>query len=131
MNESKFTNKVLLSAAKDYWDWYFQFRSYQLLDSAYNLAAQRLRAVKTRIKLGELAAIDSVKALATFQERRIDLQQVTIDLQNAQVRVSYYLWNVNQEPLELKSEVIPQTDLNSLDLLSESSLNELKNICTK
>ena len=122
----KITNKVLLSASKAYWDWYFRFRSYQLLDSAYNLAAQRLQGVKTRIALGELAAIDSVKALTAFQNREISLMQAQVDLKNAQIEVSYYLWNINQEPLELRSEVVPQTDLTSLSLMSQNDLLELK-----
>ncbi|MDX2303852.1 MAG: TolC family protein [Microscillaceae bacterium] len=122
----KLTNKLLLSAAKDYWEWYFQFRSYQLLDSAYRFASQQLAGVKTRVALGELAAIDSVQALVTFQNRGIELQQASINLKNARIRISYYLWNENQEPLELREEIVPQIELNSLRLISDNRLEELK-----
>lgn len=104
----KIINKVLLSAAKDYWEWYFSFKRYTLIEYGVRLAQNRLEGVRVRVKMGELAAIDSVQALITFQERQIDLRQAEVELINARIIVSNYMWAANDTPLELADRVNPE-----------------------
>jgi outer membrane protein TolC len=104
----KSINKVLLSAAKDYWEWYFDYQQYILLQSGLKLADERYQAVRQRVRLGELAAIDSVQALITLQERQIQLQQGQVELQNARLMLSNYLWGENDTPLEAAENLAPE-----------------------
>lgn len=104
----KMINKVLFAAAKDYWNWYFAYEQYRLQQAGYNLAKQRFEGIKQNVALGELAAIDSVKAKTIFQTRAVELRQAEVELQNARLLVSNHLWNEDKQPLELLSNVVPQ-----------------------
>lgn len=102
-------NKVLLSAAKDYWEWYFRYHQYLLLQTGFDLARIRYEAVKQRVGMGELAAIDSVEAKITLQDRSIQLRLGRIEFINAGIILSNYLWDKNDIPLELASDVVPES----------------------
>lgn len=104
----KTINKVLFAAAKDYWNWYFAYQQYRLQQDGYNLAKQRFEAIKQNISLGELAAIDSVKAKTIFQTRAVELKQAEVEMQNTRLLVSNHLWDEDKQPLELLSNVVPQ-----------------------
>ncbi len=123
----KMINKVLLNAAKDYWDWYFAYKQYQLADSAYALAEQRYRGVVQNIRVGELAAIDSVKAQTAVQERTILRKEAELDLNNARIRVSNYLWGDNELPLVLEEAISPDNVLIERSLLRLADVDELIN----
>jgi outer membrane protein TolC len=95
-------NKLLLNAAKDYWNWYVAYNEYQLLAEALNLARIRFDAAKERVINGDLAPIDSVEAKTLWQERSIQFQQALVFQQNAQIIVSNY-----NTPLEIGEDVAP------------------------
>ncbi|GAB4403963.1 MAG: TolC family protein [Microscillaceae bacterium] len=125
-------NKILLSAAKDYWEWYFTYHQYEYLDSAYALARQRYEGVVISIGLGETAPIDSVDAQSVVQNRNIERRQAEVELQNARIRVSNYLWGDNETPLVLADDLAPEDFLglsgrpalpNREDLLNFSAQN--------
>ncbi|MCY7357962.1 MAG: TolC family protein [Rudanella sp.] len=102
-------NKLWLSAAKDYWNWYLAQRQVDLLREGFQLADTRFRAVKQRVDLGDAAAIDSVEAQITVQDRQVQLEQALVNLQNARLIVSTYLWNESGQPVELPAFAVPQT----------------------
>jgi outer membrane protein TolC len=101
-------NKLQLQAAKDYWDWTLSYQRQELLRQNAELAAVRLRAVRERVRLGDLAAIDSVEALTELQNRQAQLVQARVQWQNATLQLSNYLWDEQQQPRELPAEVRPQ-----------------------
>lgn len=107
-------NKVWLSAAKDYWNWYLAQRQVDLLREGFLLADTRFRAVRQRVELGDAAAIDSVEAHITAQDRQVQLEQALVNLQNARLIVSTYLWNDAGQPVELPARAVPQTALEGL-----------------
>ncbi|MPR36902.1 TolC family protein [Salmonirosea aquatica] len=104
----KMINKIVLTAAKDYWNWYFSYRQYALSAEFYKLADTRYRAVRQRTQLGEAAAIDTVEALVTLQDRQVMLQQSELELRNARLLLSNHLWGQDQLPRELPEAAIPQ-----------------------
>ena len=104
----KMINKIILTAAKDYWNWYFAYRQYRLSDDFYRLADTRYRAIRQRTQLGEAAAIDTVEALVTLQDRQVLLQQSELELRNARLLLSNHLWGQDQLPRELPEVAIPQ-----------------------
>jgi outer membrane protein TolC len=123
-------NKLLLQAAKDYWDWTLNFRRRELFRQNAELADIRFRAVRERVRLGDLAAIDSVEALTELQNRLALLSQAQVQWQNATLQLSNYLWDEQQQPRELPVGVRPQalpgpTDWRSLPPDSLAALTAL------
>jgi outer membrane protein TolC len=104
----KLVNKVVLTAAKDYWNWYFAFKQFRLAAEFYDLANVRYDAITQRSNLGEAAAIDTVEALVTLQDRQVQVDQATLELRNARLLLSNHLWGADQLPLELPDGAIPQ-----------------------
>lgn len=104
----KMINKIILTASKDYWNWYFAYRQYTLTEEFLDLAQVRFNATTQRARLGESAAIDTVEALVTLQERIVQREQASLDLTNARLLMSNHLWSSDQLPLELPEEVVPQ-----------------------
>jgi len=101
-------NKVWFSAAKDYWEWYLAFQQVELIRGGYDLADTRFRALKRRAEIGDAAAIDSVEAKITVQDRQVQLPEAVVALQNMRLILSTYLWNSESQPLELPERAVPQ-----------------------
>ena len=101
-------NKTLFSAAKAYWEWYLAYRSYQLINEGFQLADVRFAATRQRALIGEAATIDTTEALITVQDRLVQRQQAEVDLQNARLQLSVFLWGPNNVPVDLPANVVPQ-----------------------
>lgn len=138
----KIINKVLYQAAKDYWQWYFAYQQHKLYQESWTLAKRRYEAVKRRIEVEELAVIDSVKAKNILQERKLQWIQAALELKNARLIVSNYLWDAQSQPLEIQENVIPQAflvqdtdqpdfDLANLLTYAESNHPEIKKMLGK
>lgn len=100
-------NKLLLSATKDYWNWYFAYQRYRFVQEAYRLAEIRYEAVKLSVITGDQAPIDSVEAKISLQNRDIELQQSAIELKNARLIASNHLWGEGETPLEILETTLP------------------------
>ncbi|WP_375446761.1 TolC family protein [uncultured Fibrella sp.] len=105
----KQVNKTLYDAAKAYWEWYLAYRSYQLVNEGFQLADFRFAATRQRALIGEVATIDTTEALITVQDRQVQRQQAEVDLQNARLRLSVFLWAANDQPVDLPATVVPQS----------------------
>lgn len=110
----KQVNKTLYEAAKAYWEWYLAYRSYLLIDEGLQLADVRFTGTRQRALIGEAAAIDTTEALITLQDRQVQRQQAAVDLQNARLRLSVFLWGANNQPVDLPPNVVPQTAVGEL-----------------
>lgn len=104
----KTINKILLSVAKDYWEWYFAERELFYITKGLQLAEERFKGVKQRVQLGELAAIDSVQAKIIYQERKIQLNQAALEVKNTRLTLMNYIWGDNDVPMVLADEVSPE-----------------------
>ena len=105
----KMINKLILNMAKDYWNWYAAHRNYELTKEFYDLAKTRFELVKKRAMQGDLPAIDTADAQVTLLDRRVILEQAMLEVQNARLILSNYLWNDKDQPLELPLNAIPKT----------------------
>ncbi|GJM62827.1 TolC family protein [Persicobacter diffluens] len=103
----KAINKVLLSAAKDYWQWYLSYRNLQVAEEIFQLSDERFRAVRQAVLNGDEAPIDSVQAFINFQQREVTYMEARIGFVNSSLLVSNYLWNENEEPLEMDGSLYP------------------------
>ncbi len=122
----KTINKLLLQAAKDYWDWHFAFQQRELYAQGLTFATVRLRAVSERAVSGDLAAIDTVEASMEARRRQIMFQEADVQFQNARLLISNYLWQQDLVPVELAQNVIPADLGSTLTPLSADSLGRLK-----
>lgn len=100
-------NQILVDAVETYWNWYLAHRENELIKEGYKLANIRFKAVKQRVKIGELAGIDSVKAKIVLQKRLYELQNTKVKAENARIKLSNYLWGANNLPLEINGKMIP------------------------
>lgn len=120
----KMVNKILLEAAKDYWQWYFAYYAYRLLSNNARIAEEIYRRVNLNASLGEASGIDTVQAKITLQQRLIERQEAYLDFLNQGIRISNYLWDPNQAPLQLSPSVAPVLT-GDPEALSTQTLNEL------
>jgi outer membrane protein TolC len=121
----KLVNKILLEAAKDYWQWYFAYYNYLLLSKNSIIAQEIFRRVKLDASLGEASAIDTVQAKITLQQRLVDRQEAYLEFLNSGIRVSNYLWDNSGYPVQLPSDVAPILSQDEGALLSLQTLTDL------
>lgn len=119
----KIINKLILNAAKAYWDWYFVYRNMTLTQEFYDLAAMRYDLVKKRVNQGDLPGLDSTDAQVTLLDRKVMLEQARVDFQNARLVLSNYLWSADGSPREIPDFAIPQ--ITAARVIDEQSLSQL------
>lgn len=125
MNE---VNKILFSSAKEYWDWYFQFKQLEFAELALRLANDRYQAVKQRVLFGEEAPIDTVEAKIFQQDRAIFSLQAKVDEKNSRLHVSNFLWGDDGTPMELLEGAHPNLADEHLRPVSDLWLDSLKSL---
>ncbi|MCD0488814.1 TolC family protein [Pedobacter sp. MC2016-14] len=107
-DQLKEINSIWYTVAKDYWNWYYAYKQFELVNEGLDLAERRLKALNRQMLLGDKPQIDSVEAYITVQERMIQKEKTAIELQNARLVLSNHLWNESGNPLELPLEALPQ-----------------------
>ncbi|MFY0653586.1 MAG: TolC family protein [Cyclobacteriaceae bacterium] len=123
----KMVNKILLTALKDYWNWYTAYRKMELLEQSMVIARELFKRVKIDYEYGELAAVDTVQAMITFQTRQAEYQKTLFEFENSRLMLSKHLWSGEERPLELRVNTIPQVDAEFGILPSEQGMQEIIN----
>lgn len=114
-------NSIWFTAVKDYWNWYYAYQQYQLINEGVQLADKRFKAIALQAQLGDKPAIDSVEAAITVQERQMQLAKLTVELQNSRLVLSNHIWNASQQPTELPNNAVP-ANINTKELSPDSVL---------
>ena len=81
-------DKLLLQAAKNYWEWALSYQRQELLRQNAELAAVRLRTIRERVRQDDLAAINSIETLTELQNRQAQLVQARVQWQNPTLQLS-------------------------------------------
>ncbi|RYG36444.1 MAG: TolC family protein, partial [Chitinophagaceae bacterium] len=110
-------NTVWLSASKDYWNWYFAFQQQRFTAEGVALAEKRFTALKAQVLIGDKPPIDSVEASITLQDRKVQLQETTVKLNNARLLLSNHLWSSEGNPAELPVQAVPEIDTDNKKLI--------------
>ena len=105
--QSTILNDLFFEAAKAYWNWWQQEQVQALLTQATRAAEQRYALVKTTVRLGDRAAIDTVEALAQLQSFRLRSAEIAVEVANARLEVEAQLWTQSGEAYALPKEVQP------------------------
>ncbi len=103
----KLINKLLLSAAKDYYDWLAAYQKYEYLKTGFEIADFRYKGVVQNVLNGEEAGIDSVEAYVEVLKRLVTVREGKLEFINAGIKVSNYLWNDEGQPLLMDSTLLP------------------------
>ncbi|MFQ3576334.1 MAG: TolC family protein, partial [Cytophagales bacterium] len=120
----KVINKALFSAAKEYWEWYFQFNRLKAFEENYKLAKDRFVGLVNRLEQGDIASIDTLEAALNVDERFIDWQDAINDYQTVVFQLSNFLWADDMIPLEIDDNTTPET-LKLLNFESDTILSSL------
>lgn len=121
----KLINKILLEAAKDYWQWYFSFYNYRLLQKNTTIAEEIFRRVKLNSTLGEASGMDTIQAKITLQQRLVEKQEAYLEFLNTGLKISNYLWDTEGNPLQLTGNVAPIQVQSDGQLLAIETLETL------
>lgn len=116
-------NQVWFNAVKSYWDWYFAYTQYLLIKDGVALAERRFKAISQQTLLGDKPPIDSVEASITVYDRRIQFEKLKADLQNSRLILSNYLWDTNDNPLELPENAKPEPA--NINVINQAGLDTL------
>lgn len=106
-DQVKLINKILLDAAKDYWNWYHAYYNYRLINQGVGIASEIFRRVRINTQNGEAAPIDTVQAKITLQTRLVEQQEAMLEFRNAGITISNYLWDTAGEPVDLSLRIAP------------------------
>lgn len=118
-------NKVLLDAAKEYWNWFYSYYRFRLQNRGVTVATEIFERTRLNAQLGEASAIDTVQALITLQTRIIDRQEALLSFLNAGVTISTFLWDSAGNPVDLPPNWIPVPEP-EMFALSASELEALR-----
>ncbi len=121
----KLANKVLLDITKSYWDWYFSYQQFQLMEQSLDIAQELFSRVKTDYEFGEAAVVDTIQAKITYQNRQADYTNAQLELTNARLRLSIHLWDANDVPLEIAENVYPLNEDEFWIVPEDSAVNIL------
>lgn len=105
--QSKMLNSLLYEAGNAYWEWYAAHSRYGVYKTAIETAVQRFEAVKQMAALGDRPSVDTLEAGIQLQERRLSLQQSLLELRNAALHLSSFLWLEQQTPYNLPEDAVP------------------------
>jgi outer membrane protein TolC len=121
-------NQILFEASVAYFNWVKSYQETAVFENILSNAQQRFAGVKRSAEIGDKAAIDTVEARITLQDRLLNLEQSRLALLKSALEVSNFLWLNDNIPLELQPDVIPDISVESqVDLIlsiNEAPLNE-------
>jgi outer membrane protein TolC len=125
--QNKQVNKLLLTVIKSYWEWYYAYEQFKLIEQSITIAEELYRRTKLDYTYGEVAAIDTIQAKITLQSRLVEYETAKLQLLQNRLGLSVHLWDENAFPLELQENVFP-TDVYSFGITpTDSSLSKLQN----
>ncbi len=125
VEQIKMINKLLLDAAKDYWQWYYSYYNYRLASNTTFVVEEIFRRVKMNYAGGEAAPVDTIQSKIALIERRVIKQEAFVELKNATAKISTYLWDSLMNPVDLPMKFAPITATELA--LSINTLEELMN----
>lgn len=106
-------NQILFDASLAYFNWLQAYKDSKVFSSFLENSRTRFQGVKKRALLGDVAAIDTVEAKISVQNRALELEQAKVKLRNKALELSNFLWLGANIPTELQANVFPDENLNN------------------
>jgi len=109
-------NDVQFEALAAYWSWVEAHATLRIVDEAVRITRERLGFVGLEFEGGARPAIDTTEALALLQTFQADRADAALDVQNAGLNLSRFLWTERGEPAGWDESIVP--DAQSLALVT-------------
>ena len=116
-------NELIYESGYAYWSWFLSYHSMKILDEAFQLANIRYDAVKRTAELEDRPEIDVVEAGLQVQNRESMLRNYEAVYKGSGFKISTFLWNEQQVPLDLDSLTTPV----KIEILEKDSVTLLSN----
>jgi outer membrane protein TolC len=116
-------NELIYESGYAYWNWFLSYHSMVILDEAFQLANIRYDAVKRTAELEDRPEIDVVEAGLQVQNRESMLRNYEAEYKGSGFKISTFLWNEQQVPLDLDSLTTPV----KIEILEKDSVTLLSN----
>lgn len=121
----KLTNKALFTIVKAYWEWYFAYKQYELMEQSMGIAEEIFKRVKLDYEYGEAAVVDTIQAKITYQNRRADYINSQVQLNSAKLALSIHLWSNEGLPLEIPEGASPSATSTQWIVPADSTLSKI------
>ncbi|MEP7232340.1 MAG: TolC family protein [Ginsengibacter sp.] len=120
-------NNLLLDASKAYWNWALQYQQYNVISNAVAINEKRFELIKISFRQGDKPALDTTEALTQLQSFRYLQQEALLQVQNAVLDLSVFLWQNDGGNYELPPDVVPANNLvtENIDISVIPVLDEL------
>ncbi|MCR9017040.1 TolC family protein [Aquiflexum gelatinilyticum] len=115
-------NDLFLESTETYWAWASDYQNVKVLEGGVKLAEERFQMVKESYIQGDFPAIDTVEAYTQLMDRTYRLQTAQIQFFKSTQFLNTFLWDENNEPVDLLESVFPENvlDLTVFDYNKES-----------
>lgn len=100
-------NNLYFEAYQTYWYWASAHQNLIIYKNFYELAKERFIGVKDAFRYGDKPAIDTLESFIQVQIREASYNEAQIKYQKASFEMSNYLWNSNEQPLEVSDSLKP------------------------
>ena len=117
-------NDLAFSASQIYWKWAFLVENRRIFQEALRLAEVRFSATKIAFVQGDRMAMDTLESFIQVQDRQVQLNEATLDVQEANIKLANFLWNNQSKPLPF-SETLVAENLNKTPSITEGPQNRL------
>jgi outer membrane protein TolC len=104
-------NEVLYNASLAYFEWLLTYRESVVYQRFLANAKERYKGIQQNAIAGVIPSIDTLEAKIIVQDRALNLEQANINFSNKALSLATFLWTGNNVPIELQSNVIPDTDM--------------------
>jgi outer membrane protein TolC len=111
-------NDLQYDALAAYWKWAQYHQVFTVLKEVVTTNERRFTLVKNAWRLGDRPAIDTTEALTQLQQFQYLRNEAWLDFQNAGVELSAFLWQTNNQPYLLPTDVRPDSNWQQTPLLA-------------
>lgn len=106
-------NQILFDASLAYFNWLQAYKDSKVFSNFLENSQIRFEGIKKRALAGDIAAIDTVEAKISVQNRALELEQARVRFRNTSLELSNFLWLGDNIPTELQPTVIPDSNLDT------------------
>lgn len=118
----KVVNDLIFDASAAYWNWVASYHIKKVYGNGLILATNRLDLIRREVKAENRPHIDTVEAKIQVQNRTIELRNAENVLRQNVAFLSIYLWDENDQPLELVDSV-SAPELNTLNVSQPTEMD--------
>lgn len=104
-------NDLLLEANNSYINWWKSHEILKVNENGYQNNLARLKMIRRAFELGERPAIDTTEAKAQVQFFELKVNEAKMAFRNAAIELSSFLWNDNENWVQIPENVIPETTM--------------------